>query len=143
MTTNYTVKTARRPAGGDWEAAASQTGAGPIFDPVLAANVGMVALAWRDRTTNKSVIWARVRSQAGVWSAATPLSPAALNSADPQALVDDSGVVTVAWQVDDSTHTIVHAITRSAAGVWSGVQEVSTSRSTAARPTSAWTPTVQ
>jgi len=125
MTTNYIVKTARRPAGGNWEVAASQSGAGPIFDPRVAANVGVVALAWRDRTTSKSVIWARVRSPAGVWSAATPLSPAALNSTDPQVLVDDSGVVTVAWQVDDGTHTIVHAITRSTAGVWSGVQEVS------------------
>ena len=88
MAATYTIKTAHRPAGGAWAPSQSQSGAGPIFDPSLAANAGLVALAWRDRTTNKSVIWARVRSQAGVWSPATPLSPAALDSIDPQTLVD-------------------------------------------------------
>ena len=152
MSVDNIVWAARRPAGGTWQAAQMMSAAGPVVDPSLAADAGIVALAWKDSTSGVGVIRASVRSATGVWSADVSLSAPGEHADGPQAVVDPSGIVTVGWRRDNGAHYVVQAATRSSAGGWGPVQDLSDAAEGSAAPdlgvagdgavTAAWRTTV-
>jgi PKD repeat protein len=129
------IWTVQRPAGGAWQAPEPQSPLGQVFDPVLSANAGVVALAWRERTTGLDRVRSRIRSPDGSWSSPLDLSAAGLDATDSRIVVDSAGEVTAAWSLlIDSSHVVAQAVTRTAAGVWGTVQDVSAADESAGVP---------
>jgi hypothetical protein len=124
--TNFRVQSRAR-VGSQWERTKTLSGAGgDATAPRLAADplgntivvwTGFDGMNWRVRT--------RTRSAVGVWTDVENLSFFGEDAFDPQVAVDASGTAVFTWTRFNGTHDRVQARTRSAVGVLSAVQNLS------------------
>jgi hypothetical protein len=105
-------------------------------DPQVAVRrgTGDAVFAWRRSDGTNFRIQARARTAAGTLSAVQTLSSSGQNAGDPRVAVDDGGDAVFAWVRFDGTNYRAQALGRTAAGILSPVQTLSSSGQTAYNP---------
>jgi hypothetical protein len=109
-----------RPGGAFSEVTAlSAVGPAPPGRPATTVDAaGAAAVAWSLFDGSSNVIEAATRPVAGIFSAATRLSPIGREALYPEVAIGDSGATAVVWQGSDGSNDIVQASTGSG-GVFS------------------------
>ena len=126
--TEQDLRTASRPAGGEWSDPEDLFTNG-ARGPQLAMNAAGDAVAvWNGFNGDKFVTWAAVRPAGGEWSNPEDLSVAGeLDSFDPQVAIDAAGTAIVVWErLITAGDDVVRASVRTAEGNWSASRDIST-----------------
>lgn len=122
------VRTAVRPAGGEWSEPADLSAAGKSGSaPDLAMNAAGDAVAvWTGWDVSNQAIWATVRPAGGEWSEPEAISTADENSWAPRVGIDAAGNATVVWQpVAIGGDDVIQAALLPAGGEWSEPEPIS------------------
>jgi hypothetical protein len=130
------VQTRRLEANGTLTAtqAVSATGQDASLPGLAAAPGGDVVFVWQRSNGANSIAQTRRRAAAGGFSAVQDLSAPGQNASQSRVAVDDDGDATFAWLRSDGTNDIVQTRRRTAAGVLSGVEDLSAAGQSAAQP---------
>jgi PKD domain-containing protein len=122
----FVIRTAVRPAGGDWSEPDDLFVEG--LTPHLAMNAAGDAVAvWAGFDgVDDYVTWAAVRPAGGDWSAPEELSVVDENDGFyPQVAIDAAGNAIAVWQRFDLSYNVISAAVRPAGGDWSAPDEFS------------------
>lgn len=126
--TEQVLRTASRPAGGEWSDPEDLFTNG-ARGPQLAMNAAGDAVAvWNGFNGEKFVTWTAVRPAGGEWSDPEDLSVTGeLDSFDPQVAIDAAGTAIVVWErLITAGNDVVRASVRTAEGNWSASRDIST-----------------
>jgi len=113
----------------------SDPGQSAFFPHVaIRRTTGAAVFTWRRFGGANTRIQARARSAAGVLSPVQTLSDPGQNADNPQVAVDADGNAVFTWTRSDGANSRIQARARSAAGVLSSVQTLSSSGQSATEP---------
>jgi PKD domain len=133
---NYVIRTAVRPAGGDWSDPEDLFVEGGR-SPHLAMNAAGDAVAvWNGFNGTDLVTWASVRQAGGDWSAPEDLSAAGEQDwFSPQVAIDAAGTAIAVWQRQVAGGDVIRAAVRPGGGEWSAPDDLSIAGVDAGSPT--------
>jgi hypothetical protein len=117
-----------RTAAGTWGAVAGalSNGGQHAVDPRVALDEdGDALIVWMRSDGTNDRIQSRTRSKTGALGPIETLSDAGGDAQGPRVAVDDNGDAIVSWIREDGANTRAQARTRTAAGIWSAVTNLS------------------
>ena len=123
----YVIRTAARPAGGEWSAP-EDLFAGGGQSPQLAMNgAGDAVVVWILSVAGGDVVaQAAERPAGGDWLAPDDLSVTGEDAGSPSIAIDAAGTATAVWQLSDPGENEIRAAVRTASDNWSAPQPLST-----------------
>ncbi len=122
----YVIRTAARPAGGEWSAP-EDLFAGGGQSPQLAMNgAGDAVVVWILSVAGGDVVaQAAERPAGGDWLAPDDLSVTGEDAGSPSIAIDAAGTATAVWQLSDPGENEIRAAVRTASDNWSAPQPLS------------------